>query len=461
MEPFPRFFRFHLFVGLSWVQAVVGIFAAEKLASPASPGSKQLDPELGWGWWQRTFSRLSSLSFIMSHPRVFSHRSAQAPLARLLSGSVVLVTIVIVLAGCSKSGNKDIASGPPEVLVTEALQQDVPIVREWIGSLDGSVDADVRARVSGYVISQNYQEGRVVKQGDLLFQIDPSVYEAAVEQAKAGLAQAQANQLQTEQTEQRETQLFEQKVESAQNRDNAVQSNTAAKAAVKAEQATLRQAELNLEYTKITAPIGGVVGIANPGVGDLVGPGDANPLATISTVDPIKAYFQISEQDYLKVAQERIEANGTNPAWPPPVEIILADGTLYPRQGKFSAVDRQVDNQTGTIRLAALFPNPDNVLRPGQFVRVRVTIRTVHGALLVPQRAINELQTSFELAVVGADNKAEIRTVKVGERVGSLWVVEDGLKPGERVVVEGLQKVRDNEPVKPTEWKSEHPTPSQ
>jgi RND family efflux transporter MFP subunit len=379
--------------------------------------------------------------------------------SRLWAGPVVLITAVTVFAGCSKSENRDITSGPPEVLVTEAVQQDVPVVREWIGSLDGSVNADVRARVSGYLISQNYKEGAVVKEGDLLFQVDPTFYDAAVEQAKAGLAQAQANQLQTEQTEQRETQLFEQKVESAQSRDNAVQSNTAAKAAVKAQEATLRQAELNLGYTKITAPIGGVVGIANPGVGDLVGPGDANPLATISTVDPIKAYFQISEQDYLKVAQERVEAKGTNSAWPPPVEIILADGTLYPRQGKFSAVDRQVDNQTGTIRLAALIPNPDNVLRPGQFVRVRVTVRTLHGALLVPQRAVNELQTSFELAVVGADNKAEIRSVKVGERVGSFWVVEDGLKPGERVVVEGLQKVRDNELVKPAEWK--HPVQSQ
>jgi RND family efflux transporter MFP subunit len=380
---------------------------------------------------------------------------------RIWFNSIVLITIVTLFSGCSKSGTEGLTSGPPEVLVTEPVQQDIPVVREWIGSLDGSVNADVRARVSGYVISQNYKEGTVVKQGDLLFQIDPSVYEAAVEQAKAGLAQAQANQLQTEQTEQRETQLFEQKVESAQNRDNAVQSNTAAKAAVKAQEATLRQAELNLEFTKIAAPISGVVGIANPGIGDLVGPGDANPLATVSTVDPIKVYFQISEQDYLKVAQDRAEANGTNSGWPPPVQIILADGTLYPRQGKFSAVDRQVDNQTGTIRLAALFPNPDNILRPGQFVRVRVTVRTLHGALLVPQRAVNEMQTSFELAVVGADNKAEIRTVKVGERVGSLWVVEDGLKPGERVVVEGLQKVRDNEPVKPTEWKPEHSAQSQ
>jgi RND family efflux transporter MFP subunit len=397
----------------------------------------------------------------MSYTWSLSRCGTNAPAARFSFGSLVLLAIVAAFAACSKSGTNDITSGPPEVLVTEPLQQDVPVVREWIGSLDGAVNADVRARVSGYVISQNYKEGTVVKEGDLLFQIDPSVYEAAVELAKASLAQAEANQLQTEQTEQRETQLFEQKVESAQNRDNAVQSNTAAKAAVKAQQASLRQAELNLEFTKITAPIGGVVGIANPGIGDLVGPSDANPLATISTVDPIKVYFQISEQDYLKVAQERIDANRTSPAPAPPVQIILADGTLYPPQGKFSAVDRQVDNQTGTIRLAALFPNPDNILRPGQFVRVRVTVRTLHGALLVPQRAINELQTSFELAVIGADNKAEIRTVQVGERVGSLWVVEDGLKPGERVVVEGLQKVRANEPVKPTEWKPEHPAQSQ
>jgi RND family efflux transporter MFP subunit len=366
----------------------------------------------------------------------------------------------MVLAGCSKPGTNNITSGPPEVLVTEAVQQDVPVVREWIGSLDGSVNADVRARVSGYLISQNYKEGAVVKQGDLLFQVDPSVYEATVEQAKASVAQAEANQLQTEQTEQRETQLYQQKVESKQNLDNAVQNNTAAKAQLKAQQAAQRQAELNLEFTKITAPIAGIAGIANPGIGDLVGPSDTNPLTTISTVDPIKVYFQISEQDYLKLA-ERMQANRASPEPAPPVEVILADGSLYPHQGKFSALDRQVDDQTGTIRLAALIPNPDNILRPGQFVRARVNVRTVTGALLVPQRAINEQQTSYELAVIGADNKAEIRSVKVGERVGSLWVVQDGLKKGERVVVEGLQKVRDNELVKPTEWHPQRPVQSQ
>ena len=357
-----------------------------------------------------------------------------------------------LLSGCSKKGVDVNSLGPPEVLVTEVIQKDVPVVREWIGSLDGSVDADVRARVSGYVISQNYKEGRLVNKGDLLFQIDPSTYEAGVEQSKSALAQAQANQLQTQQTEDRETRLFEQKAESQQNRDNAVQANTAAKAEVKAQQAALRQAQLNLDFTKITAPVTGIAGIANPGIGDLVGPSDSQPLVTMSTVDPIRVYLKISEQDYLKYAARRMEQARTGGEAPPPVEIVLADGTLYPQQGKFSAVDRDVDQQTGTIRLQALFPNPDNVLRPGGFVRVRVTVRNIKGALLVPQRAVNELQTSYELAVVGLGNKAEIRSVNVGDQIGSLWVIQDGIKPGDRIIVEGAQKIRDGEQVKPMPW---------
>jgi membrane fusion protein, multidrug efflux system len=364
--------------------------------------------------------------------------------------------LTATLAGCSKSGREELSLGTPEVLVTEPIQQDVRVVREWIGSLDGSVDADVRARVSGYLISQNYKEGALVHEGDPLFQVDPNVYQAAVEQAKSAVAQAEANQIQTEQTEQREVRLFEQKAESAQNRDNAIQSNKAAKAELQAQQAALRQAELNLEYTKVTAPITGIAGIANPGVGDLVGPTDSQPLTTISTVDPIKAYFQITEQDYLKLAQRIVEAPKSSDS-APPAEIVLADGSLYNQKGKFSAIDREVNDQTGTIRLAALFPNPNHILRPGQFVRVRVTVKTIPGALLVPQRAVNELQTSYALAVVGADNKAEIRSVRVGERVGSLWVIEDGLKRSERVVVEGLQKIRDGQLVKSTEWTPSNP----
>jgi membrane fusion protein (multidrug efflux system) len=341
-----------------------------------------------------------------------------------------------LLSGCSKKGFDESSLGPPEVLVADVVQQDVPIVREWIGSLDGSV---------------NYKEGSLVNKGDLLFQVDPSTYEAAVEQSKSAVAQAEANQLQTQKTEERETQLFEQKVESQQNRDNAVQSNAAAKAEVKAQQAMLRQAQLNLDFTRIVAPVTGIAGIANPGIGDLVGPSDAQPLMTMSTVDPIKAYFRISEQEYLKVAGKIEEGRAAGES-PPPVEMILADGSLYPHKGKFSAVDRDVDQQTGTIRLAALFPNSENILRPGGFVRVRVTVKRIDRALLIPQRAINELQTGFEVVVVGGDAKAEIRTVKPGERVGSLWVVEEGLQPGDRVVVEGAQRVRDGQTVKPMPW---------
>jgi membrane fusion protein, multidrug efflux system len=360
--------------------------------------------------------------------------------------------LAVFLTACSKSGTEAPSFGPPEVLVTDVIQRDVPLVKEWIGSLDGSVNADIRTRVSGYLISQNYKEGTLVHQGDLLFQIDPSTYEAAAEQAKSSLAQSEANQLQSEQTEKRETQLFEQKVESAQSRDNAVQANVAAKAEVKAQQAALRQAQLNLQFTKITAPVSGIAGIANPGIGDLVSPSDAQPLTTMSTVDPIKVYLKISEQDYLKFAKRVEQARGAAGGMAPPVEIILADGSLYPQPGKFSAVDRAVDQQTGTIRLAALFPNPDNILRPGGFVRVRVTVRNVSGALLVPQRAVNELQTSDEIAIVGADNKVAIRSVKVGDRVGGLWVIEEGIKLGDRVIVEGAQKVRDGQVVKPMPW---------
>ena len=356
-----------------------------------------------------------------------------------------------LLYGCSKKGIDESSLGPPEVLVTDVIQKDVPVIREWIGSLDGSVNADIRARVSGYLVSQNYKEGRLVNKGDLLFQIDPSTYEAAVEQSKSALAQAQANQLQTQQTEDRETRLFEQKVESQQNRDNAIQANASAKAEVKAQEAMLRQAQLNLDFTRITAPIMGIAGIANPGIGDLVGPSDSQPLTTISTVDPIKAYFSLSEQEYLKVASSYEQGRAAGEA-PPPVEIVLADGSLYPHQGKFSAVDRDVDQQTGTIRLAALFPNGENILRPGGFVRVRVIVKKINQALLVPQRAVNELQASYEVVVVNGEGKAEIRLVKPGVRDGSSWVIEEGLHPGDRVVVEGAWRVRDGQTVKALPW---------
>jgi len=395
--------------------------------------------------WCRFRQRLSAF-------RRLRHFFALAGSLALLGGDLAF------FSACSKPARNAVLDQPQEVLITQVSSQDVPIVREWIGSLDGSVNADIRARVSGHLISEDYKEGSVVQKGDLLFQIDPSTYEAALEQAKSSLVQAQANQLQTEQTEQRETELFEKKVESQQNRDNAIQSNAAAKAEVKAQEAAVRQAELNLQFTRITAPITGVAGIANAGIGDLVSPSDAQPLTTMSTVDPIRAYFQISEQDYLKLARKIESLRGTGGV-APPVEIILADGSLYPIQGKFATIDRQVDQQTGTIRIEALFPNPNSILRPGQFVRVRVTVRNSPGTLLVPQRAVNELQTSYEVGVVDGTNRVQIRQVKVGEKVGSLWVIEDGLKAGDQVVVEGMQRIHDGQAVKPVAWNPPTPPP--
>jgi membrane fusion protein, multidrug efflux system len=415
-------------------------------------------------WLSQLFGLLSSQTPVKGDNPLSSisrRLSISRSLLRFLtsaSNPAWLGIAAVFLSACSKPAANAVLNQPQEVLVMEVAQQDVPVVREWIGSLDGSVDADIRARVTGHLISQNYKEGSVVQKGDPLFQIDPSTYEAALEQAKSSLAEAEANQLQAEQTEQRETELFEKKAESQQNRDNAVQSNTAAKAEVKAQQAAVRQAELNLQFTKITAPISGVAGIANPGIGDLVGPSDAQPLMTMSTVDPIKAYFQISEQDYLKLAR-RMESARARGEVAPPAEIILADGSLYPVPGKLTTIDRDVDQQTGTIRIEALFANPNNILRPGQFVRVRITVRNTAGALLVPQRAVNELQTSYEVAVVDEANRAQIRQIKVGEKVDSLWVIEEGLKAGDRVVVEGIQRIRDGQLVKPVAWTAPTPPP--
>ncbi|MBV8587864.1 MAG: efflux RND transporter periplasmic adaptor subunit [Verrucomicrobia bacterium] len=372
------------------------------------------------------------------------------------SGLPLLCGAALLLAGCSQKKSAALDLGPPVVLVTEATKQDVPDIREWVGSLDGSVNADVRAQVSGRLISRDYKEGSLVQKGELLFQLDPSTYQAALEQAKANLAQAQANQLQTDQQEKRMVDLYNQKVESKQDRDNAVQANTAAKATVQANQAAVDQAQINLNYCKVVAPLTGISGFANPGVGALVSPSDSQPLTTISVVDPIRAYFYLSEQDYLKVAKWRQE-NPDTAAKPVPVHLFLADGSTYGETGTVDTLDRSVDNQTGTIRLAASFPNSRNILRPGQFVRVRIEARTFKDAVVVPQRAVNQLQTSYELAVVGPDNKAEIRAVEVGDQFDSSWVIESGVKPGEHVIVEGFQKVKDGEVVKPEAW---NPNPS-
>ena len=358
---------------------------------------------------------------------------------------------------------------PVEVQVAGVEQKDVPIYAEWIGTLDGFTNADVRAQVSGYILRQGYQEGAFVKKGQLLFEIDPRPFQAALDQAegqlaqaKAMLANAQAVQKRTELDVDRYTPLAKEQAASQQDLDNAVQNNLAAiatvetaKAQIKTYDAAVENARINLDFTRLIAPIDGIVGQAQLQVGALVNPA-SGPVTSVSTVDPIKVYFTVSESEYLDwrrrfpTEESRLAADrGLR------LQLILADGTLYPHEGSFYFADRQVNLGTGSIRLAGLFPNPGNILRPGGYGRVRAAVRTQKGALLIPQRAVSQLQGSYQVAVVGSDNKISIRTVTLGNQIGNEWIVTDGLKAGERIVAEGTQKVRAGAVVKPTSFRSE------
>jgi membrane fusion protein (multidrug efflux system) len=361
------------------------------------------------------------------------------------------VAAAVALCGC-KQAKAPPAMGPPQVVVAAVEQRDVPIIGEWIGRLDGSANVDVRARVSGYIQEVAFKEGTVVKEGDLLLRIDPRPFEAAMAQAKAELAQAVAAQGKAELDEKRQTQLLDRKITSQQDYDNAVQANLGAKAAVESSRAALAQAELNLGFATITSSIEGIVGRTDFNVGDFVAAGSAGtPVTTVSTVDPIKLVFSVSEKDYLEAA-DRIHAILARPLDQREAtgELIRADGKLHPYKGRFLAADREVDAKTGTIRLSAIFPNPGNILRPGQYARVRIKVGERAGAMLVPQRAVQELQGRNFVWVVDDASKVSQRSVTVGPRFGGDWVIEDGLKPGERIVVEGLQKVRDGAPVQPS-----------
>ena len=419
-------------------------------------------------------------------------------------GGVVLVVIVAVIVGRTM---KPRPASPAllQVDVVQVQQQDVPIYSEWIGTTDGMVNADIRAQVSGYLLRKTYTEGALVKEGQLLFEIDPRPLQAVLNQtngdlaksvsqvqqaitqvdqaqaqlaqANSQLAQAEANQLKAQLDVDKFRPLLEQKAVTQQDYDNSVQSNAAAiaqvqvaksqikqaaaavatakaavvqaKAQVESSQATVKTAELNLGFTKIISPIDGIVGIALAQVGDLVNQ-TSGVLTTVSTIDPIKVYFTVTEQEYLDyvkrnpdpvqraAAEKEIE-----------LQLILANGSTYPHTGRFFIADRQVDPKTGAIRVAGVFPNSDNVLRPGQYGRVRAATSTRQAALFVPQRAVTELQGSYQVAIVGGGNKIEIRTVKVGELVGTMWIIEDGLKPGDTVVVEGTQKVTPGAIVNP------------
>ena len=384
---------------------------------------------------------------------------------RYLLGGGVLALIVIGLIVGAVLPNKHAQAAPsvPDVEVLRVQQEDIPIIHDWIGTFDGLVDADVRAEVTGYLVKQGYQEGSFVKKGQLLFQIDPRPFQAVLDQvkgqlaqAKAQLANAEAVQGRTDLDVKRYTPLAREQAATQQDLDNAIQNNLAAlasvetaKAQIETSQAAVETAKINLDFTRLIAPIDGIAGQAQLQVGALVSPA-TGPVTTVSTLDPIKVYFTVGEPQYLAF-RRRFPTEATTRADEKSlqIELVVADGSTYPHLGSFDFADRQVNESTGTIRIAALFPNHDNILRPGGYAKVRVVVDVEHGALLVPQMAVSELQGGYQIAVVDSDDKVAIRPVTVGPQVDTRWVISHGLNPGDRVVVEGTQKIRPGIRVNP------------
>jgi RND family efflux transporter MFP subunit len=399
--------------------------------------------------------------------------------------AAVLTLALLTTAACSTNTSASTSPPPPDVQVSVVEQRDVPVYHEWIGTLDGLVNAAIRAQVTGYLLTQNYSEGSFVRKGQLLFEIDPRPFQAALDQAEgqlsvargqlaqaksqlvqaqAQLAQSVADQGRTQLDEDRYAPLAKQQAITQQEMDNAVQNNVAAKAkteagkagvetakaqieasnaVVESAEAAVQAAKVNISFTHLTAPIDGVVGQAQVQVGNLVSP-SSGVITTVSTLDPIKANFTVGEQEYLNLTRD-----GGNDLAKVQLELILADGSTYPQKGKFSFADRQVNQNTGAIQLTGLFPNPGNRLRPGQYGRVRAAVGTSTGALLIPQRAVTELQGNYQVAVLDGANKVSVETVKTGDRAGSMWVITEGLKRGQRVVVEGIQKAVSGTTVNP------------
>jgi membrane fusion protein (multidrug efflux system) len=391
--------------------------------------------------WSMKNSRVRKNKGTSSREEASTRRGEQL---LLLVPLVISIVFTLSLSGCGKA-NATFKLPDTEVLVAAPVQQDVPIHSEWVATLDGYVNAEIRPQVSGYIISQDYKEGSVVRKGQVLFEIDPRPFQAALDGAKGELAQAEAQLGKSTIDVERDTPLAAQKAVPKEKLDNEIQAKRAAEAAVESGKAAVERAELDLGWTKVTSLVDGVAGICEVQMGNLVGPG--SHLTSVSQVDPIKVYFPVSEQEYLRAKHlsngPPIELFDSSP------ELILADGTVYPHRGKVLLTDRQVDTNTGTIRMIAAFPNPGNILRPGQYGRVRIQTRFKKGALLVPQGAVKELQGGYEVAVVSKDNKAIIRPVKAGEKVGTMWVIDEGLKADDQVVVEGVEKVKDGTPVVP------------
>jgi len=402
---------------------------------------------------------------------------------------ILLTTSILALAACSSS-HAALKLPDPEVLVASPIKQDVAIQREWVATLDGYVNAEIRPQVSGYIVSQDYKEGAAVRKGQVLFEIDPRPFQAALDRANGGLAaakgqlavaraqlaRARADLAQAEAQlgkcmidVDRDTPLVAQQAVAKEKLDTEVQAKRAAEASVEASQAAIESAqaaivsaqaeveankaavegaELDLGWTKVTSLVDGVAGIASVQMGNLVGPTIPVPLTSVSQVDPIKVYFPVSEQEYLRAKHVSSGGQSIDLLDNAP-ELILADGTIYPQKGKILLTDRQVDTSTGTIRLVAAFPNPGNILRPGQYGRVRIQTSTKKGALLVPESAVKELQGGYQVAVVTAENRTSIRPVKAGEKVGTMWVIDDGLTLSDQVVVEGIANVKDGTVVAP------------
>src|SRR5882724_3785532 len=379
--------------------------------------------------------------------------------ALAIAGVFCLIVIALIVGALRpKRASGAAMQAPPDVLVAQVERRDVPIYGEWIGTLAGQVNANVQAQVSGYLLKRNYQEGSFVRKGQLLFAIDPRPFQAVLDQAEGQLAQATA-QLANSEAVQGRTQLdveryaplAREQAASQQDLDNATQNNLAAKATVatanaqiKTAEAAVETAKLNLGFTQVISPVDGIADVARAQVGDLVS-SNSGTLTTVSTLDPIRDYFTVSEQDYLQLKEQF--SGSDRQRWK--LQLILADGTTYPHEGAFYFAGRAVDQNTGAIQLAALFPNPGNVLRPGQYGKVRAVVRIEKGALLVPQPAVAELQGSYQADVIGDDGKIAIRPVTVGDRIGTMWIIEEGLKPGERVVAEGQQTLRPGMTVLP------------
>ena len=352
-----------------------------------------------------------------------------------------LVMAGLALLGCGKKDEAPPPPPPPAVLVAPVVQRDVPVTKEWIGTTDGNVNAEIRPKVDGYLLRRNYTEGSFVRQGQLLFEIDPRQAMAGLEQAQADLEQARAQLAKARLDVARFQPLVAQKAISQQELDNALSAQQAAQAVVDARQAAVHEARLTSGWARVTSPISGIAGIAQQQVGNLVSP--TTVLTTVSQCDPIRVVYPLSEQEYLHMAQDPSTTRDES------LELVLSDGSVFPHKGRVLLAGRQVDVKTGTITTIGLFPNPGNLLRPGQYAKVRAVTQVKKAALLVPQRAVNELQGAFQVAVVGNDDTAEIRTVQASDRVGNLWVIDSGLEPGDRVVVEGFSRVKSGAKVNP------------